>query len=174
MGTLLGEEKLQGVHPDLVSFIRAFAAQSSRNWRITEGMRTDARQRELYAQGRDLAGNVVDKSKVVTNAKDATTSAHGRGAALDLCPVMVGGRFPSASDPAWDELGKFCSSWGGMNWGGNFTGLVDKPHVELSGWKALSMGAKVAVVSAGSTGLILLGVAGFLLWRWVQSNGGIA
>jgi len=41
------------------------------------------RQRELYAQGRDASGKVIDHSKVVTDAAPGL-SAHNYGLAVDL------------------------------------------------------------------------------------------
>lgn len=51
------EEKLVGVHPDLVAVIRRAAGSASQPFIITEGLRTPARQAELVRQGKSRTLN---------------------------------------------------------------------------------------------------------------------
>lgn len=85
--------------------------------RITEGLRTMERQTELYSQGRTTPG------RIVTNAR-AGDSFHNYGVAFDVVFVKTG----YSGD--WDLLGKIGKALG-LEWGGDFEGLVDKPHFEM-------------------------------------------
>ena len=123
---------------------------------VDGGVRTDARQLELYAQGRQLVGGVwqvVDPSKVVTNASSAKTSKHGQGKAVDLW-VMLGGQpllYPSQAPALFERLYLALGEAGerhGLTWGGRWRTLVDRPHFEDSNTMA--------------TGLAALGVVLFL------------
>src|SRR5260370_21875308 len=71
-----GEEKLVGVHPDLVSLVRSASDQLPFDFRVTSGVRSDAEQAALYAQVLTAPGPVV------TNAPTASSSAHRRGTAV--------------------------------------------------------------------------------------------
>lgn len=92
--------------------------------RITEGLRTNERQTELYRQGRETPG------KIVTNAK-AGESLHNYGVAFDVVFVNTG------YEGDWETLGKIGRALG-LEWGGDFKGLVDKPHFEMKLGKTLS------------------------------------
>lgn len=95
---------------------------------IASGLRTFAEQNKLYAQGRTSRG------RRVTNAKGGD-SFHNYGCAADLClaePVMEKGKptqFPD-KHPVWDYIGKEAAIVG-LNWGGNWKSLKDRPHVEV-------------------------------------------
>lgn len=87
--------------------------------RITEGYRSIARQNELYAQGRTKAG------KIITNAKGGE-SLHNHGVAVDFV-FRLGYDVPLSH---WKTFGTIAVSKG-FEWGGNWTGFVDKPHLEM-------------------------------------------
>jgi hypothetical protein len=77
-----------------------------------------------------------------SKAKTLADTPHGRGAAVDLYPVLAFddlGR-PSAVDlysrERFAELGAAAKRFG-LVWGGEFSGLYDGPHVELAEWRAL-------------------------------------
>lgn len=66
------EQRLQGVHPDLVRVVRAAVGNSDVDFIVTEGLRTLARQKELLAKGasrtlksRHLTGHAVDLAVVI-------------------------------------------------------------------------------------------------------------
>ena len=104
---------------------------------VTAGLRTEAEQLALYAQGRELrAGQwvVVDSAHVVTHALPEQ-GPHCRGAAYDLCPLV-------AERCAWDRLDLFerlgvLGEGLGLSWGGRWPKLKDMPHFELPGWQLL-------------------------------------
>lgn len=66
---------LRGVHPDLVRLTEAAVARSEVDFRVTEGVRPEARQAALYAAGasrtqnsRHLTGHAVDVAALVAGA----------------------------------------------------------------------------------------------------------
>lgn len=93
-----------------------------------EGLRSLTRQQELYAQGRTTTGPKVTNCDGVIKV-----SRHQQGRAVD-CAFVVGGE---TSDDwrirwtgPWDAYGA-CAEAVGLNWGGHFTAINDRPHVEL-------------------------------------------
>lgn len=105
------------------------------------GLRTLEQQKALYDQGRDATGKVVDKSKVVTNAKPGF-SWHQYGLSVDI--VMDASDRPGLQ-PTWkdfvDANGDKVNDWTtlgqlgeacGLVWGGNFSNIVDAPHFQYT------------------------------------------
>lgn len=77
MSIVLGQRslsRLEGVHPDLVRVVKKAAALSSLDFTVLEGLRTQARQKQLM----DLGATRIMNSRHLT------------GHAVDLAP-MVGG-----------------------------------------------------------------------------------
>jgi hypothetical protein len=89
--------------------------------RITEGYRSPQRQNELYAQGRTKPGQIV------TNARGGE-SLHQFRVAFDVVFIKEGF---NASEDLWQHLGEVGEGLG-LEWGGRWTGLVDKPHLQLT------------------------------------------
>lgn len=93
---------------------------------LNEGYRSNARQAELYAQGRTTTGARV------TNAKPGY-GRHNFGQAIDLYPCDKDGDPLFNFDPAqhkWPRvvaLAKMC----GLAWGGDWRTFRDFPHMEL-------------------------------------------
>lgn len=109
--------------------------------RITQGLRTDAEQNALYAQGRTAPG------KKVTNAK-AGQSVHNYGFAVDICLIIDGitASWDVKKDwdgdkvSDWDEVVKVFAKYS-WSWGGSWTTFKDMPHFEKIGfnnWRNLS------------------------------------
>lgn len=69
------EQRLQGVHPDLVRVVRRALELSKVDFSVAEGLRSYARQKELYDDG---------KSRTMR-------SRHLTGHAVDLYPVSKAG-----------------------------------------------------------------------------------
>lgn len=95
--------------------------------KIGETFRTAAEQEELYAQGRTKPGSIV------TNAKGSSySSQHQWGIAFDF--------YRNDGKGAYNEEGQFFIKVGkaakavGLGWGGDWTSIVDKPHVYLTDW----------------------------------------
>ena len=68
------EQRLTGVHPDLVRVVRRALEVSAVDFAVVEGLRTVERQRELFAAG----------------ASRTMNSRHITGHAVDLAPVIGG------------------------------------------------------------------------------------
>lgn len=110
--------RLSGVHPDLVRVVERALQLSPLDFTITEGVRSLARQKELYAAG----------------ASQTMNSRHLSGKAIDFA-VLVEGKvrwdwplYPkvaAAFKQAALELGV------PIVWGGDWKSLRDGPHVEL-------------------------------------------
>lgn len=112
---------------------------------IVFGMRTDEQQRALYAQGRTTPG------KIVTNAPDGSSTAHGRGGAIDCQPVRDSAGDLVKSIWTGDEADPFDRSQAhlrleqyvklvkehGLRSGADFPGLADLPHAEDEDWESL-------------------------------------
>ena len=111
-------KRLQGVHPALVRVIKTAAERSPVQFTVLEGLRTAARQKELFAKGatktmnsRHLTGHAVDVVALV-NGK-ASWSMH------DYAKIA------QAFKRAAYELGV------PIVWGGDWSSFKDGPHFEL-------------------------------------------
>ena len=115
------EAKLKGVHPDLVKVIRRAIKITPVDFRVTEGLRTVARQRQLVAAG----------------ASKTMNSRHITGHAIDVVALVDGKvrwdwplyhKIAAAIKQAAKELGV------AITWGGDWKTFKDGPHFELN-WK---------------------------------------
>ncbi|UOF79882.1 D/-alanyl-D/-alanine carboxypeptidase [Caudoviricetes sp.] len=92
---------------------------------FTAGKRSFEEQTRLWKQGRDSKGKVV--GKIVTNAK-AGESYHNYGLAIDFVPSQ-------GSVLLWNvPFGPYAQVFKkfGFQWGGDWTGFKDYPHVEYT------------------------------------------
>lgn len=110
--------KLQGVHPDLLKVVERAIQITPVDFRVTEGLRTVARQRQLLAAG----------------ASRTMNSRHITGHAVDVVALVAGQvrwdwplypRIAEAFKQAAKELGV------PIVWGGDWRSLRDGPHFEL-------------------------------------------
>ena len=142
MSYALGEKsllKLAGVHPKLVAVVKHAIQISPQDFMVLEGVRSPARQRELYAQGRTKPGNIVTWT---LTSNHFVNKATGYGHAVDLVPFPVD----------WNDLTKFNAVARAMmqaaadlntpiRWGADWDrdgnprekGESDSPHFELWG-----------------------------------------
>ena len=128
-------EILDTVHPTLAERIRKvyFAMQVlGYPMRPTEGLRTLERQQQLYAQGRTAPGSIVTRADgIVSRSNHQACPGENFGRAVDSCFV--------GSDPylehhvfgprLWEAFGANAVALG-LIWGGRFTTIKDRPHVE--------------------------------------------
>lgn len=128
--------KASGLHPDLTAKLeRVFAAMAALGYpmRIIEGVRSQARQQQLYAQGRSAPGKIVTKCDGVTTKSNHQPKLNGLGYAAD-CAFVDDPRTPR--DETWDDaqpwqaFGALAEATG-LIWGGRWPTLRDLPHVEL-------------------------------------------
>ena len=89
--------------------------------KIIGGTRTYAEQDALYAQGRTKPG------KKVTNARGGYSN-HNFGIAFDI-GVFSGNNYLGKS-PKYKAAGVLGMDLG-LEWGGNWTSIVDQPHFQL-------------------------------------------
>ena len=113
------EERLRGVHPKLVAVVRRAAELTQVDFVVTEGLRTEARQRQLVAKG----------------ASRTMNSRHLTGHAVDLAAVIDGDvrwdwplyyKLADAMKAAARELSV------PITWGGDWVTFKDGPHFEIS------------------------------------------
>jgi peptidoglycan L-alanyl-D-glutamate endopeptidase CwlK len=128
-------ERLKGVHGDLIRVVALAANYCPMEFIVTEGVRTLARQQELYAKGRTTPGPVV------TNTMK---SRHLTGHAVDLAPIQPDGSInwndPKGFDAVYEAMLHAASDLkiplrSGMDWDRDGVkrekGESDSPHYEL-------------------------------------------
>ena len=118
--------RLEGVHADLVRVVKRAAAMSDLDFTILEGLRTEARQRQLMQQG----------------ATKTLNSRHLTGHAVDLAPMLDGK--VSWEWPLYHRLAKIVKAAAAaenvpLTWGGDWRTFKDGPHWELP-WKQYPKG----------------------------------
>lgn len=145
---------LSGVHPDLVKVVKLAITKTKVDFLVLEGVRTPARQRELYGQGRTAAQLKAvglpphlarpNAAKVTWTLKsNHFAHADGYGHAVDLVPWPIDWegptRFPkfdaiaAAMFEAAKELGvklRWGADWD-MDGKPRERGETDSPHFEL-------------------------------------------
>ena len=103
--------------------------------KIGETLRTTAEQDALYAQGRSKPG------KIVTNAKGSSYSSyHQWGVAFDIYRADGCGAYYD-KDGFFSKVGAIGVSIG-LEWGGNWKSLTDRPHFQLPDWGSSTSGIK--------------------------------
>lgn len=111
---------LEPVRPMARSLVQKCAANGI-DIKIIGGTRTYAEQDALYAQGRTRPG------KIVTNARGGYSN-HNFGIAFDI-GVFSGTKYLGES-PKYKAAGVLGMDLG-LEWGGNWTSIVDQPHFQL-------------------------------------------
>lgn len=94
---------------------------------LTAGYRSIEEQNGLYAKGRTKPG------KKVTNARGGD-SWHNYGLAADYAFVING---KVTWNGPWDVFGRIAHECG-LEWGGAFKTIVDRPHVQWTRGKTLA------------------------------------
>lgn len=127
------------LHPDLQKKITQLQDLCKKNGitiGISECLRTVAEQDALYAKGRTASGSIV------TNCKGSTySSMHQWGVAFDFylkCDANKDGKVNSL-DVYYDATGLFTKVGKlgqsiGLEWGGSWKSIMDKPHFQLPNW----------------------------------------
>ena len=120
-------DRLSGLHTDLIRVVRGAALhyRPSGKFIVVEGMRTLARQKELFAAGksktmksRHLTGHAVDLAPLVDLDGDGVAELTWvRESFLPIVDAM------RASAAAAGVL---------IEWGGDWTSFFDAPHWQLS------------------------------------------
>lgn len=128
---------LKGVHPNLIKLITEAIKDTPVDFTVVAGVRTQAEQQALYAQGRTKPGKIVTNADGVRNKSNHQPKADGYGHAVDLYPFYNGS--VQVNDPQVLAKLKIISlhikskaSLLGIpvQWGGDWK-FVDPPHFEL-------------------------------------------
>ncbi|HBE9083084.1 M15 family metallopeptidase [Serratia fonticola] len=113
------EKNLAGVHPDLVKVARRALELSPVDFRITEGIRTIERQRQLVAEKKSQ----TLKSRHITGHALDVVALPGNVVSWDMFYYrQIAAAFKQASDELRIPV----------EWGGNWTTLKDGPHFQLT------------------------------------------
>lgn len=141
------KQRITKLHPSIREEITQIIAQcdtaltGKAKIRITQGLRTNAEQDHIYAQGRTTPG------KKITNAKGGQ-SIHNYGFAVDICLIINKKTASWDTKKDWDN--DQIADWyecvkifalHGWEWGGNWKTFKDMPHFEkrnLNNWRKLS------------------------------------
>lgn len=122
--------KIEDLHPDLIDAVGELLELCEKNGLkigIGECLRTVSEQDALYAKGRTAPGSIV------TNAKGSTySSMHQWGVAFDFYRNDGKGAY-NDNDGFFAKVGALGKSTG-LEWGGDWTSPVDKPHFQLPYW----------------------------------------
>jgi peptidoglycan L-alanyl-D-glutamate endopeptidase CwlK len=128
---------LKGVHPKLVAVVKRALELSTIDFTVLEGVRSQARQDELWAQGRTKPGQVV--TWVQTSGTHGI-QADGFGHAVDLAPYPIDWnnfkRFDQLANTMFIAAKELNVT---LRWGGDWDmdsviherGESDSPHYEL-------------------------------------------
>lgn len=126
------DARIKTLHPlvraKFIQFIIRAEKELKKQLRVTSGLRTIKEQNNLYAQGRSRPG------KIVTNAKGGK-SYHNFGLAVDIVEIKNGKAL--WTNPDWGKISELGKSLG-LEWGGDWTSIKDKPHFQLSFGKSTS------------------------------------
>jgi peptidoglycan LD-endopeptidase CwlK len=118
------ETNIATLLPEVQPIARMLVQKAAANGieiRVISGLRSYEEQDALYAQGRTAPG------KIVTNARGGFSN-HNFGIAFDV-GVFSGGKYLTES-PMYKAVGVLGQELG-LEWGGNWTSLVDEPHFQL-------------------------------------------
>jgi hypothetical protein len=123
----VSERNIEKLHPKVRDKAREFINKVEKDLgiklRATSTLRTYAEQDKLYAQGRTTKGGIV------TNAKGGQSN-HNFGTALDVVPIVNGQADWKTTADTWNKIAVIGKGLG-FQWGGDWKGLVDKPHFEM-------------------------------------------
>lgn len=119
------KSKLDGVHPilrDKVRIILDVMDKVGHPMRVTDGVRTTAEQQALAAKVPKVTNcdGVIKKS-------NHQAKADGFGHAVDMC---FQGIEPYGDNQPWAFYGTV-AKFLGLKWGGDFTTINDRPHIEM-------------------------------------------
>jgi len=125
--------KLDTLDPEfkakIEQLIQGVSQVTGRTWIVTSGGRTMAKQKVIYAQGRN-----GDTRPIVSNAPPGS-SAHNFNLAADLAPLKLDGTIDwNVPDKMWKLMADLAVEMG-LTAGYYFKSFHDAPHVEDPGWK---------------------------------------
>jgi hypothetical protein len=108
--------------------------------RIIDGSRTFSQQDALFAKGRTKPGPKV------TNARGGFSN-HNFGIAWDIGIFSASGKYLDES-PLYKKAGKIGRDLG-LEWGGDWSGLVDEPHFQCKSSKSIAQMRAIVLANGG-------------------------
>ena len=131
-------DSLEGVHPNLRKVMLEAIKDTPVDFTITEGVRTTARQQQLYAQGRTTKGIKVTNVDGVKKKSNHQPKVDGFGHAVDLYPYYNGSVQVSDKQviPKLKLIATHIKAVAKeldikITWGGDWKSPYDPPHFEL-------------------------------------------
>lgn len=125
-------KSLEGVHPDLARLMKEAIKKCPVSFTITEGLRSEARQKELYAQGRTKKGVKVTNCDGIVKKSNHQAKTDGYGYAVDLYanPINVNDTVVIKIVAEYIKLVAYQLGLK-IEWGGDWK-MKDYPHFELN------------------------------------------
>ena len=135
--SIASKRKLEGVHPKLKAVVELALLKSKVDFKVIEGVRTEERQKLLYAQGRTAPGPIVTWT---LNSNHFVNKSTGFGHAVDLLPepydwkelkqfdLMAEAMMEAAKE--LDVTIRWGKDWN-MNGKPGEKGETDSPHFEI-------------------------------------------
>jgi peptidoglycan L-alanyl-D-glutamate endopeptidase CwlK len=129
-------KNMEGVHPKLVRVLNLAIKKTKVDFMVIEGVRSLARQKQLYAQGRTTPGKVVTWTLNSNHFK----KADGFGHAVDILPAPYDWKDTAPFDAVADAMFAAAKELGvRIRWGADWDrdgkprerGETDSPHWEL-------------------------------------------
>ena len=129
-------KNMEGVHPKLVRVLNLAIKKTKVDFMVIEGVRSLARQKQLYAQGRTTPGKVVTWTLNSNHFK----KADGFGHAVDILPAPYEWKDTAPFDAVADAMFAAAKELGvRIRWGADWDrdgkprerGETDSPHWEL-------------------------------------------
>lgn len=131
-------DNLVGVHPLLVEFHKEAIKDTPIDYTIVEGVRTDERQKQLYAQGRTVKGSIVTYADGVNKKSNHQPKSDGYGHATDCYPFVNGKLYVTEKETITylkqltDHFKKVAKRLNiPMKFGIDWKKPFDPPHIEL-------------------------------------------
>jgi len=130
-------QNMEGVHPKLVRVLNLAIKKSEVDFMVIEGVRSLARQKQLYAQGRTVPGKVVTWTLNSNHFK----KADGFGHAVDILPAPYDWKDTAPFDKMARAMFAAAKELGiNIRWGADWDrdgnprerGETDSPHWELA------------------------------------------
>jgi peptidoglycan LD-endopeptidase CwlK len=126
------EKVIERLNPVVQPYARELvrrAAAKGIEVKVIGGFRSIEEQQRLFCQGRDIpeCSGLYKPGPIVTNARGGHSN-HNFGIAFDI-GVFQGTKYLPQS-PKYIEVGKIGRSLG-LEWGGDWTTIKDRPHFQL-------------------------------------------
>lgn len=117
--------KVKNLAESFIVQANAFLANKGYQVKVISTLRNNKEQAEIYAQGRTKPG------KIVTNAGPGK-SVHNFGCAFDIGIFRDGIYNPPDADKYFDLIAPIGRTLG-LEWGGDWKSIKDRPHYQYTG-----------------------------------------